>query len=378
MKISLIGPVYPYRGGIAHFTTVLAQKLMAAGHTVQVVSFKSQYPKWLYPGKSDKDFSPGREKVPAVYLLSPINPLSWQRASRAIIQFEPQLVIFSWWVTFWSPAYRPVSKRLSKAGIPISYLVHNTIPHEAYWLDQVLTRRAFEYVDSFLVMTEKEKGRLLSLFPQVPEVQVAAHPILKLFGRGEENQEAIRLRLGLPVDKSILLFFGFIRPYKGLRVLIDALKLLVGQGLDIHLLVVGEFWEDVGAYQALTARLGLEDRVHVFNEYIPDHEVGNFFTASDLFVAPYVDGTQSAALKSALGYGLPVVVTDVVTDDLIESLPERCAVVPAGDPDGLAVGIRRMLGLANITDGEVDALVDQSWDAMIGAFEAIAASQGVD
>ena len=135
MKISLIGPVTPYRGGIAQFTTLLAKRLIDSGHHVQVVSFKKQYPQWLYPGESDKDYSLGREKVEAAFLLSPLNPLTWIKTVRAIKAFKPDEIILPWWVTFWGPAFRYVSKRLKNKEFRIAYLIHNTIPHEARAFD---------------------------------------------------------------------------------------------------------------------------------------------------------------------------------------------------------------------------------------------------
>lgn len=374
MKISLIGPVYPYRGGIAHFTTVLAQQLIVHKHEVQVISFKSQYPKWLYPGKSDKDFSSEREQVPASYLLTPTSPVSWQQTAHSLLQYEPDLVIFPWWVTIWGPAFSSVLRRLSKAEIPTCFLIHNTIPHEAKPWDRFITRRVFAAVDSFLVMTEKEKTRLLTLFPDAPHIQVAPHPVLQLFKPPEDPSNVVRSRLGLPTDVPILLFFGFVRPYKGLRILIHALKILVDQGAPAYLLVVGEFWEDIEAYRNLISDLDLTERVHIVDSYIPDQEVGDYFIASNLLVAPYVSGTQSAALKSALGVGLPVVVTDVVTDNLIEDLPDRCRVVASGDPDALAQGIKDQLAKPMLRMAQVADHFDQSWGRMVNIIEKLGSS----
>jgi glycosyltransferase involved in cell wall biosynthesis len=359
--------VYPYRGGIAHFTTLLAKKLIEAGHELLVVSFKKQYPAWLYPGKSDKDHSPGREKVDAKYLLTPLNPLSWRRTVKALVDFQPQQVIVPWWVTIWGPAFRFIITRLKRHGTIVTVLIHNTMPHEARPLDRWLARRTLETADRYIVMTEKEKGRLLSLLPEAKHIQVAPLPIFHTFKPTPLTRQEARLNLDLPLDQPILLYFGFVRPYKGLGVLIDALKLITDQGITAHLLVVGEFWEDKSSYLSQIQTLGLEQQVQIHDAYIPDDEIAPFFKAADLFVAPYIDGTQSAALKTALGFGLPVVVTDVITDEMIQHLPDRCKMVPAGDAAALAAGISEQMRAATLDKDKIEHLIDQSWNSMLKA-----------
>lgn len=365
MRISLVGPVTPYRGGIAHFTTLLAGKLIESGHDVQVVSFKQQYPGWLYPGESDKDFSPGREKVEAEYSLSPLNPFTWGRTIRKITVFQPDEVVIDWWVTFWGPAFHHISKRLKRKGFQIKFIIHNTMPHEARSLDRFLARRTLENGDRFIVMTEKEKDRLVSLLPEVETVDIAPLPIYCSFKKPALSKFALKEQLGLPEDKSILLFFGFVRPYKGLDVLIKAVKMLVDEGIPVHLLVAGEFWNGKKETAALIASLGLEGYIHIHDTYTPDDEVAAFFEVSNLFVAPYVGGTQSAALKSALGFGLPAVLTDAIVDRMVAALPDRCRVVPAGDAAALAAGIREQLDKPRLNAVQAEELTKNSWQEMV-------------
>jgi glycosyltransferase involved in cell wall biosynthesis len=365
VKIGLIGPVYPYRGGIAHFTTLLAKKLIEAGHEVRVISFKKQYPAWLYPGESDKDHSPGRVKVAADYVLTPLNPLSWRKTVRALADFHPQQVILPWWVTFWGPAFQCVIAGLKRRGIPVTLLIHNTMPHEARLMDRFLARRTLKRADRYIVMTEKEKNRLLTLLPGAAPIHSAPLPIYHAFKPTGLPKAQVRHKLGLPEDQPILFYFGFVRPYKGLGVLIDALKILVDKELNPHLLIVGEFWEDKSGYLDQIQSLGLNNHVHIFDSYIPDDEVAAFFEAADLFVAPYIGGTQSAALKSALGFGLPVVVTDMITDAMIDSLPDRCRVVPAGEPTALAEGILAQINVPIQDPDQIEQMVAQSWEPML-------------
>jgi glycosyltransferase involved in cell wall biosynthesis len=369
MRLSLLGPVYPYRGGIAHFTTLLAKKLIEAGHEVQMISFKKQYPAWLYPGASDKDHSPGRAQVDAEYLLTPLNPFSWRKTVTAIVRFQPQQVILPWWVTFWGPAFRFIITRLKRRGIPVTVLIHNTMPHEARALDRFLARRTLQPADRYIVMTEKEKGRLLALLPEAVKIDMAPLPIYHAFKPTPFSREALRQQMNLPGDQPVILYFGIVRPYKGLGVLIDALKVIAQQGIDAHLLIVGEFWEDQAPYRDQIMKLGLSDQVHLYARYIPDDEVAGFFEAADLFVAPYIDGTQSAALKTALGFGLPVVVTDVITDAMIEDLPERCRVVRSGDSEGLAEGMVEQMKVERQSAAQIEEMVARSWVPMLRVIE---------
>ena len=365
MKIGLIGPVTPYRGGIAHFTTLLAKKLIEAGHEVRVISFKKQYPAWLYPGESDKDHSPGRERVAADYLLTPLNPLTWHKTVKALVEFQPQQVIIPWWVTIWGPAFRYIITRLKRRGIPSTILIHNTMPHEARPLDRFLAHRTLETADRYIVMTEKEKGRLLSLLPEAKTIAIVPHPIYQMFNVSHTDPKIIREHLKLPVDKPLLLFFGFVRPYKGLAVLLDALQLINNRGHEVHLLVAGEFWGNRQVYDQQIDRVGLSDCVHIFDSYIPDNEVSKFFIAADVFVAPYTGGTQSGALKTAIGFGIPSVVTDVIVDEIVEMFPDLCLIAPANNAEQLAVCMTQALKLPKQAFSAITPAFDQTWNLLV-------------
>jgi glycosyltransferase involved in cell wall biosynthesis len=365
MKITLIGPVYPYRGGIAHFTIVLAQKLGEAGHDVQMISFKKQYPTWLYPGKSDKDFSEGRDKVDAKYLLTPMNPLSWQRTIKTIIDFRPEKVIIPWWITFWGPAFHYLISHVKRKGISTTILIHNTLPHEANLIDKQIARWTLKTATHFIVMTPKERERLLTLLPGITSVNISPHPIYCHFKSSQMDKQELRLKLGLPIDQPIMLFFGFVRPYKGLHDLLKAQKLILAEGIKITLVVAGEFWDDLNSYEQHIKILGLSNYVKIFNKYIPDEEVAQYFELADLFVDPYCGGTQSGILKTALGFGIPSVVTDVIVDDLIKYLPQQCKVVPSKDPQSLAKGILEQLNVPTLSHDKIESIYSQTWDKLI-------------
>jgi len=365
MRLTIIGPVYPYRGGIAHFTTVLVKKLGEAGHNVQVISFKKQYPTWLYPGESDKDFSEGRDKVDAKYLLSPINPFSWQRTIKTIIDFQPDRVVIPWWITFWGPAFHFLISHLKQNGILTTFLIHNTIPHEANPLDKQIARWTLKTATRYIVMTKKERVRLLTLLPGIKNVNISPHPIYRHFKSSQMNKLELRLKLELPIDQTIMLFFGFVRPYKGLHDLLKAQNLILAEGRQITLVIAGEFWDNLYSYEQQIKTLGLTNYVKIFNKYIPDEEVAQYFELADLFVAPYISGTQSGILKTALGFGIPSVVTDVIVDDLIKFFPQQCKIVPSRDPLALAKGILEQLNIPSLNNDNIESIYSKTWDKFI-------------
>jgi glycosyltransferase involved in cell wall biosynthesis len=366
MRIVLIGPVYPYRGGIAHYTTLLAQRLQSAGHVVKIISFRRQYPGWLYPGETDKDTSQQALKAPADYLLDPLYPWTWFSAARSAVRDKPDLVIISWWTTFWAPAFAVLTRRIRAAGVPLTYLVHNVMPHDARPWDRWLAALALSPVRSFIVQTEKEAARLRTLLRHAQPV-IVPHPIYNMFSNQVLPQADARARLNLPQDASVLLFFGIVRPYKGLKYLLEALALLHQKGQQIHLVVAGEFWEPESIYTAQATSSGINEYVHIFNTYIPNEDVPVFFSAADLFVAPYIDGTQSGAVKMALGFGLPVVLTDCIVDETLSGRPGVWS-VPEHEARALAETIEE--ALSNLTTTRLPDAPDD-WGRMVKAIEAI-------
>jgi glycosyltransferase involved in cell wall biosynthesis len=351
MKVNLVGPVYPYRGGIAHYNATLAQALEEAGHHVRLISFQRQYPGRLYPGKSDQDPSTEPLSYPAEYLLDPLYPWTWIRTARSIRQERPDLLIFHWWTTFWAPAYTFLGM-LVRRQLKVVFLIHNVLPHETKIWDQWMARTAFRQAHAFIVQAPHERERLLTLIPGSSRVLDSPHPAYQPFSEQRISKEEARQQLGLPADRVILLFFGIIRPYKGLRYLFDALA-RVQQ--PVHLVVAGEFWEDVTLYQKQIADLALTEKVTLINRYIPNEVAHQLYSAADGLVAPYVGGTQSGAAGLAIGYGLAMIVTERVAAGLPAGFPicktaqdasqnnGYAQVVPAADPLALAQAIETLI-----------------------------------
>lgn len=373
MKLVLVGPVYPYRGGIAHYTTMLARAL-GGRHETRVISFKRQYPAWLYPGRTDKD--PSREplRAEAEYLLDPVNPLTWQATARRILGLAPNLLVLQWWNTFWAPATAWLAGACRRADVPVLFLVHNVLPHEPRPWDRPLARWALGRGARFIVHTEAERERLLSLLPRA-QAQVCPMPLFDLFTPSRISQAEARAHLGLLADKQILLFFGIVRPYKGLRYLIEATAILRAEGQDVYLAVAGEFWGNKSEYVAQIERLGLAEHVRLDDRYIPNEEVGLYFAAADMLVAPYVSGTQSAAVKAAMAVGLPAVVTERSGPGNGETIQHKVMSAKAGDSGSISKAVKALAKLS-ATNSAPSAGEGYGWNQIMAVVEAIGARQG--
>ena len=378
MKVILIGPVYPYRGGIAHYNASLAQALANAGHDVRLISFCRQYPTRLYPGKSDKDPSGDPLGFPAEYLLDPLYPWTWLHAARVIQTATPGLVLFHWWTTFWAPAYTSLAWLIRKK-VKVAFLIHNVLPHEAKVWDRWMACLTLRQGQAFIVQAPHERERLATLIPTSSQVFESPHPAYLPFGKQKLAKADARQQLGLPQEQPVLLFFGIVRPYKGLKYLVEAFSHVQHPS---HLVIAGEFWEDVSAYQQQIGELGLTKRITIYNRYIPNEEAHRLYSAADGLVAPYVGGTQSGAAGLALGYGLPMILTDRVAAGL-PSAPSTgqhspnatlndgyASIVPPADPVALTQAIDDLLSrLPTLPPARLPAAV--GWSRLVKVIDTI-------
>ena len=310
MRFVIVGPVYPYRGGIAHYTTMLYQAMREREHDVLLVSFKRQYPQWLFPGQSDKDPSRKPLKVEAArYWIDSLNPLTWLMTFWRIRRYRPDAIILQWWTTFWAPVWfvLGVLDRLFLQR-PLITICHNVLPHEVRWWDAFLTKVVLRWSTRFIVQSASEKERLLTLIPNA-SISVVPHPVYDMFADQRIPRDEARRQLGLPLDTPALLFFGIVREYKGLRDVLVALPQVRERLGEVMLLIAGEFWDDKQPYLEVIDQLGLEDIVVVDDRYIPNEEVGAYFSAADVLVAPYHRVTGSGVVNMAMGFGLPVIMT---------------------------------------------------------------------
>lgn len=375
MRLVLIGPVFPYRGGIAHYTTMLHRALCTRGHEVFLVSFKRQYPRWLFPGRGDKDPS-GKPLVAkdARYWIDSLNPITWLMTFGRIRRYQPDAVILQWWTTFWAPVWLVLGSliRLFLPESQVLYICHNVLPHETRWWDPPLARLVLRLGNRFIVQASEEKTRLLALIPDA-EIAVVPLPIFDMFARERIPKEEARDKLGLPLEASVLLFFGIVRQYKGLRDILMTLPHIQTQLDKVILVVAGEFWEDKQPYMDMIERLGIADSVLIEDRYIPNERVPLYFSAADALVAPYQRATGSGAVQMGRGFKVPVVTTAVggmreIVDD------ESVTLVAPGDIDALANAITQLLvdrpGPAMM--GEVDEPQDtNSWMRLVDVIEAV-------
>lgn len=367
MKTVIIGPVYPYRGGISHHSTLMAQSLESAGHQVTVISFRRQYLNFLYPGETDKDTSKYKLELPALYLLDPLYPWTWVKVANQIAQEKPDIVIIQWWTPFWAPAFAALARLIRHKKIPVVFLIHNVMPHETKIWDRWLCKVALLGGSKYIVQTEKEAARLKSLLPHATIVKTPL-PVYAMFSDQQSiTMTAAREKLKISLSARVLLFFGIIRPYKGLRYLLETVALLKKSGREYFLLVAGEFWEDFNQYSAQIKNLGIQEQVKIFNYYIPNEDLPVFFAAADIFVAPYIDGTQSAAAKMALGFNLPIVISHCIVDETLSQCSNVWA-VPERDAQALAEGIEA--AFANISSRE-DRQPENDWNRLVQTIEKI-------
>ena len=305
MKIALLSTFYPYRGGIAQFGAMLYRAL-EKDNEIKAYTFKRQYPGFLFPGTSqlvsDED---NVDVIPAVRVLDSIQPLSYGKTAKEILRFEPEILISQYWMTFFGPSFGRVHKKIGSKVKRISIL-HNVIPHEKRFFDGPANRYFLKHNDAFVVMSDAVLKDLLSLKPEAKYLRID-HPVYNQFGDRLEREEALN-KLKLPTDKKYLLFFGFIRGYKGLDLLLKALYRL-DDSYDV--IVAGEIYGSFDAYETLIKEYQLEERVHLFTNYISDEEVTQYFSASDVCMLPYKSATQSGITAIAHHFNTPIIATDV-------------------------------------------------------------------
>jgi len=305
MKIVLIGPFPPFRGGISMFNHSLSRAL-SKKHVVHRFSFSLLYPKIFFPGKSQRFKFRGDDSNETI---SSINPISWWKTSNSIKQINPDLVIFQYWHPFFAPAFSSIARQINRSvGSKIIINCNNIFPHEKMIYAKSLSKKFFKYADHFIVMTESVKKDLLSIVPDASCIETP-HPIYDVFGKKIEKKSAKEI-VGINSEK-IILFFGLVRNYKGLDLLIKASKNLKKKLNDFKIVVAGECYGDQNKYIELARKLDVEESF-IFNfSFINNEDVSKYFSAADVVVLPYKSATQSGIIPIAYHFNLPVISTDV-------------------------------------------------------------------
>jgi D-inositol-3-phosphate glycosyltransferase len=307
MKITILSTTYPFRGGIAHFNGLLYRELIRENE-VEVITLSRQYPSLLFPGKSQVEEGDSPEKIPSKQLVDSINPLNWINVGLKIKKSAPDLLIFKYWMPFFAPCFGTIAKIVkSNNETKVLVICDNVIPHDRKPGDNRLTKYFFNSADYFILLSEKVKDDLLTLKPDAKH-KVIPHPIYSNFGSPISKDEA-RKKLKLTEEKLIL-FFGFIRDYKGLDVLLEAMAELKDK-IDVKLIVAGEFYSPKEKYIKLIDKLKIKENIFLFTDFIPTSEVKYFFSACDVVVLPYKDATQSGIVQIAMNFKKPVIASNV-------------------------------------------------------------------
>lgn len=337
MKITILGPAYPYRGGIASFNERLAKELFLQGHTVTVETFSMQYPSFLFPGKTQYCTEKANFPYSIHRSIHSLNPFNWYRVGRQLRKERADCIIIAYWMPFMAPCFGTIARLVKKnKHTSIMALVHNMIPHEGHFYDTVLSKYFVNTVDSFMTLSESVQNDVKQLVNGKP-VNLSPHPLYDHFGDIVDKKLA-KINLNLDTEYNYLLFFGIIREYKGLDLLLKSLALLDLDALRLKLIVAGEFYTDEKPYTNLINSLGLKDKIIQINHFIPDSEVRNYFCACDLVVQPYKSGTQSGVTQIAYHFNKPMIVTRV--GGIPEMVPDgRVGYVTDIDPSSIAQAI---------------------------------------
>ena len=345
-KVIIIGPGHPLRGGLATFNQRLAKEFIDQGNDCCIYSFSLQYPSFLFPGKTQFSNEPPPENLKINSVINSINPFNWIKIGNRLKKEKPDIIVVRFWIPFMGPALGTILRRVRKNGhTKIICIADNVIPHEKRFGDKSFTRYFLKSCDAFITMSEKVMDDLrlfqkINSIRQTKPAKLVSHPLYDNFGDIVSTLEA-RKHLGLPENEKIILFFGFIRKYKGLDLLLEAMSILKNikpQTLNIKLLVAGEFYEDAKQYYDQIEKLGIKDQLILKTEFIPDSEVKYYLCAADAVIQPYRNATQSGVTPLAYHFEKPMLVTNV--GGLPSLVPDgKVGLVVEANPNAIADGI---------------------------------------
>ncbi len=331
-----MGPAYPLRGGIADFNQALAKELQASGHNVVIFSFSLQYPGFLFPGKTqfaeeEKDFNLEVRPV-----INSINPLNWVNSARKVWAFQPDLLIIRFWMPFMGPSLGTIAGKLRKKGVPVLAITDNIVPHEKRKGDKLLTRYFLKRCNAFMVMSKQVGNDLLEFIPDA-KYRYNPHPVYNIFGETVDRELALQ-QLGLDSGYRYVLFFGLIRKYKGLDILIKGFARVADQLEHVKLLIAGEFYDDQQEYLELIKTLDLRNKILIHDHFIPNEQVKHYFCASSLLAQTYLSATQSGVAQIAYSFDLPILATRVGgLPEVVDH--ERTGYVVDTDPEAVGKAI---------------------------------------
>lgn len=371
MQICLIGPAHPLRGGIANFNETLASAFKSAGHTADIVSYSLQYPDFLFPGTTQFTADPYQGSVTIRNLINSINPFSWVRTGRALRKEAPDMVVMHLWMPFFCPALGTIARIAKRNGkTKVFLLCHNVIPHEKKIGDRFLTKMLVPQCDGFVSLSQSVLEDI-SQFTDSDNKLFIPHPIYDIFGEIEDKSVA-KSALGLDPERKYVLFFGMVRKYKGLDLLIDAFAIFAAQHPDVDLLIAGEFYDNEAKYRRQIADLGIADRTILYNQFIPSEDVRHYFCSSDIVAQTYITATQSGVTQIAYHFHRPMLVTNV--GGLAEIVPDTVGYIT--DKTALDISEKladffsngREVAMSRAAESEKKRF---SWGSMVAGFEQL-------
>ncbi len=350
-KIIIIGPAYPYRGGPAAYVSYLYHTL-SSKFDVKIFNYTLLYPGFLFPGTTQYDESKSITlKVPNERLINSISPFNWFKTAAKLKKEKADLVIFDWWQPFFGPCHFTISLLLKKQYKGrILFITENFISHESRFIDSFLTRLGLSNADIFLALSEAVSSELKKISSKRKIYRSTLPPFDCYSTEHNYNRDSSRKELNISSNDKVLLFFGYVRKYKGLDLLISALPEALKQIPELKLLIVGEFYDEVSSYIDQIEKLGLKDNIILVNKFVPNEEVGKYYNASDVLVLPYRSATQSAVLNVAYSFGKPVIASNV--GGLSECIKDNFTgiIVEPGSPEAISRGITRYFEVSNKID----------------------------
>jgi glycosyltransferase involved in cell wall biosynthesis len=313
VHVAILGPAHPWRGGIAHHSASLYRAFERAGHRVTLFNYRRLYPELLFPGKTQLDESDLHMAVPNERVYDPLDPRSWVSLGRRVRREGIERLVIQWWHPFFAPGCAALALLARRGGCEVVMMCHNVEPHEATPIDRVLLRLAYAAPDRFVVQSGAQRDRMIELVGRGRPVAIAAHPPYGIFAESgaSHSREEARRHYGVEAE-HLLVFFGLVRPYKGVGLLLEALA-AVGERLDCELIIAGEVYGSGQPYRRRIAKLGLHDRVRLEDRYIPNEEVPLLFSAADVCILPYRSATGSGAANVAIACGVPLVMSRLAT-----------------------------------------------------------------
>jgi glycosyltransferase involved in cell wall biosynthesis len=335
-KVFIIGPAFPLRGGLASFDELFCEALNKEGHQCEIISYSLQYPNFLFPGSTQYHVNGTAPKNITIHtLINSVNPLSWFKTASFIKKQKPDFIIFRFWIPFMGPALGTIARLVKKQNIKVLAITDNVIPHEKRLGDKQLASYFIKGCDAFVTMS-KAVMKDLEKFTNTSHKKYLLHPLYTAFGDKIPKQEA-RLKLHLKQDDRVILFFGLIRKYKGLDLLIEAFSLLKASPHN-KLLIAGEFYEDKQPYFDLISKYKLEEQIMLLNQFIPNDDVKYYFSAADIVALPYRSATQSGVTQVSFHFEVPTLVTNV--GGLGEIIPHNVAgYVVEPNPQAIATSL---------------------------------------